>query len=73
VVQRLIEEEKTMSSVDWSKVKESIPEAAYELLELIRFAYENDPDDSVRAVELTIREQLSGLQAELKTLQADSK
>jgi hypothetical protein len=54
-------------------MKESLPETAWPQLEEVQKAYESDLDEPARAVELALREKVSGLRMKFEALKGGGK
>jgi hypothetical protein len=61
------------SNIDWAQMKESLPETAWPQLEEVQKAYESDLDEPARAVELALREKVSGLRMKFEALKGGGK
>ncbi len=59
---------KTKSGVNWQQVKESLPKASWEVLDSLQKAYEDNPTDPARAVELALRSNIAALKARFESL-----
>lgn len=47
--------------IAWDRVRESLPSTAHELLEQIRQAYAQNPEDPARAIELVVMARIARL------------
>ncbi|HEV2045633.1 MAG TPA: hypothetical protein VGQ95_03445 [Chthoniobacterales bacterium] len=62
----------SISGVNWQQVKASLPKASSEVLDSVQKAYEADPSDPARAVELALRSNIAGLKTRFESLKKEN-
>jgi N12 class adenine-specific DNA methylase len=58
--------------IDWAKMKDGLPKTAWQQLEDVQRAYEANNDDPARAVEMALREKVTGLRRRFEALKKET-